>query len=177
VFSAEFVSALQVCDPERTFVVSGVSKGYAMTGFRLGYLIGPAAAWQTARAVIEAMAGCVTSVSQHAAEVALRGPQDCVERARQAYASRLEVVHEILGERVLGDPRGAFYAMVRVGRHPEGSLGFAKELLVRRDVAVAPGVTFGPDWDDTVRICFALDAERLAPALVALAGAADELAG
>ena len=98
---------------DRTVSIYSFSKEYAMTGWRIGYLTGPAPMLEVMAPVQEAMASCVNAATQRAALAALRGPQDCVETMRLAYQRRRDLVVERLG-RIPGvrcpRPDGAFYA-------------------------------------------------------------------
>lgn len=128
----------------RTLTVNAVSKTYAMTGWRLGYIGAP-------KRVIEAMdtiQGHATSgpcsIAQAAALAALTGPQDCVRGMREAFARRRRLMVDGLRSAGLSCamPGGAFYAFPSV---PGGSARFAQELLEKAHVAVVPGEPFGSD--------------------------------
>jgi aspartate aminotransferase len=165
IFTGIHNSVLGKAGDENCLYVSGVSKSYAMTGFRLGWCILPERLIDAGRAIVEATLGCVNTSAQFAALQALKSCDDDVARMREAYRARREIVRSSLGDRVLGDLDGAFYAMIDVGAYPGGSLEFAKDLLKRERVAVAPGITFGSDWDHSVRIAYAVADSDLAPAL------------
>ena len=111
---------------DRTVSIYSFSKEYAMTGWRIGYLTGPAPMLRVMAVVQEQMASCVNAATQRAAIAAIRGPQDCVETMRRAYQRRRDLVVERLG-RIPGVrcpcPDGAFYAFPDVrgvtSRHAE----------------------------------------------------------
>lgn len=168
VFEGTHASVLQFPHHDRCIYVSGVSKGYAMTGFRLGYLVLPDHLVDGARAIVEATLGCVSTVSQMAAQAAIAHGGHVIAPNLATYARRRQILREKLGERILGDLGGAFYAMVEIGDYPGGSMQFAKDLLVSERVAVAPGSTFGPDWDHTIRISYAVEDSALEAGLTAL---------
>lgn len=138
----------------QTFLVNGVSKAYAMTGWRIGYVAGP-------RSVISAMASFQSqatsnpnSIAQYAAMKALQGDQSCVDEMVQEFQRRRDVMVEKINA-IPGlsccKPQGAFYIMMNIteilgrrynGRIIESSLDFAELLLAEKQVALVPGVAF-----------------------------------
>ena len=172
VFEGEHVSAARLGLDDRLFLVSGASKTYAMTGWRLGYVICPEDLAPVAAALIEPVASCASSISQKAYEIALAGPQDCVAEFREIYRRRRDILLDILGDTGLLPvvPAGAFYALVDItDRHAaQGSLAFAKRLLQEKNVAVVPGITFGPSCDRYVRVAFTTGDDALLEGLTVL---------
>lgn len=156
VFEGRHVSAASFGFDDRVLLVSGVSKSYAMTGWRIGYLICPPGMAHLASGIQEPVVSCPPTVSQKAAEAALSGPQHCVREAAAIFHRRRDIVWEVLGEPglVAAKPQGAFYALVSIGKRHGDSTSFAKALLAERDIATVPGITFGTTCDDTVRIAF-----------------------
>jgi aspartate/methionine/tyrosine aminotransferase len=156
---------------DRTVSIYSFSKEYAMTGWRIGYLTGPAAMLEVMAPVQEAMASCVNAATQRAALAALRGPQDCVETMRLAYQRRRDLVVERLGH-VPGvrcpRPDGAFYAFpdVRAITHDTASL--AERLLFDHRVVVSPGEAFGPQSGGFLRLSYATSDDNLAEGLTRL---------
>jgi aspartate aminotransferase len=136
----------------RTAVVNGVSKGYAMTGWRIGYLAGPADVVAAMRKVQGQSTSCPCSVSQAAATAALTGPQDCVEDMRQAFKRRYEYMHAALNE-IEGVTcptcEGAFYAFPSFQGFIDRVDGIRDDvelaawLLERAGVSTVPGSAFG----------------------------------
>jgi aspartate/methionine/tyrosine aminotransferase len=163
VFEGEHVSIAGLGVDDRAFVVSGFSKSYAMTGWRLGYLVCPPDLAAVAASLQEPVTSCVAAVVQKAGEAALGGPQACVAELRATYRARRDLVVDALGEAGLLPvvPAGAFYALVDIARTGRDSMAFARDLLLAENVAVVPGITFGPSCDRFVRIAFTADAERL----------------
>jgi aspartate/methionine/tyrosine aminotransferase len=147
---------------EDVVVVSGVSKTYAMTGWRIGFVIAPPHVAATLAAIQEPFASCASSVSQAAAEAALRGPQEAVTAMLRAYRERRDLVVSRLEAPGLlaARPTGAFYALVRVPRGADPA-DPAMSLLREHRVAVAPGDTFGEGGRPYVRISFATEARLL----------------
>jgi aspartate aminotransferase/aminotransferase len=172
VFDGEHVSAAQYVPDDRLFLVSGASKTYAMTGWRLGYVICPEDLAAVAAALQEPVASCASSVSQKAYEAALAGPQDCVARFREIYRRRRDILFDVLGNTGLLPvvPAGAFYGLVDItDRHAAGgSLVFAKRFLQEKNVAVVPGITFGPSCDRFVRVAFTTGDDALRDGLTGL---------
>ena len=129
--------------------------------------------------VLESQCSCPSTISQKAAEAALTGPQDCVERMETAYRMRRDQVVAQLQEAGLltSVPRGAFYIMADVS--PSGLSGrdFAFQLLRDWAVAVAPGDAFGDRASRAVRISLASSEEDLAEGVDRLCDLVGELAG
>lgn len=163
VFEGAHVSAASFGLDDRVFVVSGASKSYAMTGWRVGFLLCPPALGPVAAILQEPVTSHTAAVSQVAAEAALAGPQDCVAAAREVFRRRRDIVLDILGNTGLlaAAPSGAFYSLVGIGDRAADSMAFAKALLVDRGVATVPGSTFGPSSARTVRIAFTTDDHSL----------------
>src|SRR5207249_3303856 len=128
-------------------------KTYAMTGWRVGYLVATRPVAEVVVRMQEATMSCVSSVSQAAALAALAGPQDCVGEMRSAYRRRRDLVVDALGAAGVSIPRpsGAFYAMVPVG----GDSRAGAISLAEQGVAVAPGTAFGTVASDHVRVSLA----------------------
>ncbi len=172
VFEGDHISAVHYVPDDRLFLVSGASKTFAMTGWRLGYVVCPTDLAAMAASLQEPVTSCPSSVSQKAYEVALSGPQDCVAQFRKIYRRRRDILLDVLGNTGMLPvvPAGAFYALVDItGRHAtEGSLAFAKRLLQERNVAVVPGITFGPSCDHYVRVAFTTADDALTEGLTIL---------
>jgi aspartate/methionine/tyrosine aminotransferase len=170
VFEGEQVSAATLGDADRVITVYTFSKSYAMTGWRVGYVVArPDVAAAIAKAQ-EPVVGNASSVSQKAAEAALLGPQDCVHTMRDAYRERRDAVVAQLEQAEVDHvrPRGAFYLMVDVSPAGE-SLPFAKRLLQEQQVSVVPGSAFGPGGEGWVRASLCVDPEVLREGIERLA--------
>lgn len=148
---------------DRTLIVSGVSKTYAMTGWRLGYLIAPPELGSICAALQEPIISSAPTVSQKASEIALSGPQACVAEFRSIFRRRRDIfVEEFKGSDLLPSvPDGAFYGLIDIERKGMGSLDFAKSFLLEKNVAVVPGETFGPSCDRFVRVAFTIGDDDL----------------
>ena len=162
-FEGEHVSAGSLGLEDRVFIVSGVSKSYAMTGWRIGYLVCPPDLAEIAVRLQEPITSCASSVSQKAAEAALAGPQNCVAEGRRIFQRRRDLLLDVLGNTGLlpVTPAGPFYALVDIGDRHEGSVEFAKAFLLEQNVATVPGLTFGPSCDGTIRVAFTIADEQL----------------
>ncbi len=157
VFDESFASVAPLDTDGRAIVVGGVSKSYAMTGFRVGWSI---AAPQIAALIAklqEPYTSCTCGISQRAAEAALNGPQECMQEMRQAYHARRDVALDVLRAAGLYQytPGGAFYLLIDIGSTGMDSYDFARQLLADQSVAVAPGGTFGRQSQQQIRISFA----------------------
>ena len=163
VFDGRHESPAQFDRDGRVIVVSGFSKSFAMTGWRLGYAVAAPPIAQLMAKLLEPLVSCASSVVQKAGEAALRLPADRVEVMRRSYAQRAEIVVEILGSAglLMAVPRGAFYALVDVSNAGSDSNIVARDLLRRERVATAPGATFGRQSEGTVRISLATDETTL----------------
>ncbi len=164
---AQHESFLRYTPEDRLFVVSGASKSYAMTGWRLGWLVCPPKAFAIAEKLQEPVVSCAPTPSQAAAEAALKGSQDSVEDARRLFQKRRDIFLDILSPSglVAGNPRGAFYGLVKISRTQITAFEFARSLLLEQGVAVVPGDTFGPSTGRMVRIAFTIEDTLLAEGL------------
>src|SRR5690606_23605689 len=152
VFEGTHTSALSCAPADRTMVVSGFSKSYAMTGWRLGYLICPPEIAPLAGAIQEPVTSCPSAPSQAAAMAALRTDAALVRSFCDIYRQRRDIVAEIFrGTGALPVvPQGAFYAFLDISGTGERSLAYAKRLLSEHAVASVPGSTFGPTSDSFI---------------------------
>jgi aminotransferase len=139
---------------ERTLIVNGFSKCYAMTGWRVGYLAGPADFIRPIIEVKHTLTICTPAVSQAAALAALTGPQDCIARMREIYAERRGFLMRALDEMGLPyvRPDGAFYVYVDITATGMRSPEFCLSLLQDTGVMMFPGTMFGNDGERHVRM-------------------------
>ena len=154
-------------DEDPVIIVNGFSKAWAMTGWRLGWMVAPARYATQIAVLSECFNTGAPSIVQFAGIAALQGGEELVQTLRAQYAGARNIVMEILGEHPrleLSEPEGAFYAFPRV-QGMGSSLAFAEGLLRDYDVGVAPGYTFGPGNEEHFRLCFAQSHQRLTEAL------------
>lgn len=157
VFDGEHVSLSSLDEDGRVVSIFSFSKGYAMTGWRIGYATASREVVEAMVHVQEPVIACPSWVAQKAAEAALAGPQDVLEERRAAYRERRDAVIPLLRERGLfvAEPRGTFYAMADVSPLGADTYETARRLLLEERVAVAPGETFGPGGRGLVRLSLA----------------------
>ncbi len=157
VFDCTHFSIKSIDTDGRVVAIYGVSKSHAMTGWRLGYAIAPAEISAVITKLQELLVSCASSISQKAAVAALLGPDDPVEKMRDAYRQRRDIALDILRRYGLYEytPSGAFYLMVNVSRLGSDSGEIAKRLLSQTKVATAPGTAFGKSMVQYVRISLA----------------------
>ena len=133
---------------DRLFVVNGFAKGWAMTGWRLGYLAGPAEVVKAAIALQSQSTSNVCSFAQRGALAALQAPLDCVHEMARSFSKRrshLTAGLQQLSDVVLVPPNGAFYAFPDISAFGLDSMTFCQQLLDQQGLAVVPGVAFGDD--------------------------------
>lgn len=156
---------------ERTVLVNGVSKAYAMTGWRIGWTMSPTNVAKAMGSLQSQETSNPCSVSQYAALAALQGPQDCVAEMLEAFAARREYVKQRVADlpNISGsNMSGAFYAFLNVkayldrtygGEKVTGSTDFCQQLLGQQQVATVMGSAFGAEG--YVRISFATDMKTI----------------
>ena len=155
------------------FVLDGFSKRYAMTGFRLGYVIAPERAMRPLQVMQQSFFISASRFVQHAGLAALREGAPTVEAMRAAYAKRRMLLVEglrALGLRVPVVPPGAFYVFADAREFGDDSLKLAMLLLERAQVGTAPGIDFGAAGEGWLRFCCAASEAAIAEALERLAG-------
>ncbi len=152
---------------ERTLVVNGFSKAYAMTGWRLGYACGPAPLIDVMTKVHQSAIMCAPTTSQYAAVTALRQCDADIERMRQEYDTRRRFLVARLNKLGLAcfEPEGAFYAFPSIESTGLSSDEFCKGLLFSQKVAVVPGTAFGDAGEGHVRISYSYSVGHLTEAL------------
>jgi len=171
VFEGEHISPARWDRDSRVISIYTTSKTYAMTGWRVGFVV---ASPQVATAIIkvqEPIVSCVNTVAQHAAIGALTGPQDCVETMRQEYRRRRDLAVALADELALevSYPHGAFYLLADISASGQESIPFCQGLLESEHLAVAPGSSFGSILDSYVRISLCASSDELEEGLTRLA--------
>jgi aspartate/methionine/tyrosine aminotransferase len=161
-------SFLEVAQPDDPLiVVNGFSKAYAMTGWRLGWMVTPAGFGEQMAVLSECFSTSAPSFIQRAGVVALEQGEDFISAARERYRRGRDAVMRAFGEHPLielTEPAGAFYAFPRIPGLASSD-AFVNRLLDEENVGLAPGFTFGPGNDEHFRLCYTQSIERLEEAL------------
>ena len=162
---------------ERTIVINGFSKAYAMTGWRLGYACGPAGIIRQMLKIHQYAIMCAPTNSQYAAVEALRNGDEDVARMREAYDQRRRYLMHVFKEIGLScfEPFGAFYVFPGIQEFGMTSEEFASRFLAEEKVAVVPGTAFGACGEGFLRISYAYSLEDLKRAIERLARFVEKL--
>ena len=152
---------------ERTVLINGFSKAYAMTGWRLGYVCAPEVILKQMLKIHQFAIMCAPTTSQYAAVSALRNGDKDVEMMRESYNQRRRYLMHAYKEMGLDcfEPFGAFYTFPSIKRFGITSDEFATRLLKEEKVAVVPGTAFGDCGEGFLRISYAYSLESLKKAL------------
>ena len=152
---------------ERTIVVNGFSKSYAMTGWRLGYAAGPAPLVKVMTKIHQSCIMSAPTTSQYAAITALRQCDDQIEMMRDEYNRRRRYVVKSLNDMGLTcfEPRGAFYVFPSIQISGLTSSEFCEQLLREKEVAIIPGSAFGASGEGYARISYAYSVDHLQTAM------------
>lgn len=152
---------------EKTVVLSGFSKAYAMTGWRLGYALGPQLIIEMMTKVHQYAIMCAPTTSQYAAIEAMKNGDEDVQNMREAYNQRRRIMIE--GFRDMGlscfEPKGAFYVFPCISRTGLTSEVFCEKLLYAQKVAVVPGTAFGDSGEGFIRCSYAYSIDQIKEAL------------
>lgn len=148
---------------ERTIVINGFSKSYAMTGWRLGYATGPANIIEQMTKIHQFAIMCAPTTSQYAAVEALRNGDSDVEMMRDAYDKRRKLLVHAFNNMGLTcfEPYGAFYVFPCIKNLNMTSDEFATQLLLEEKVAVVPGTAFGACGEGYLRVSYAYSIDDL----------------
>ena len=162
-FSGESRSILEFTD--RAFVLNGFSKVYAMTGWRLGYLIAPRDFVRPAEKIQQNFFLCANHFVQVAGTVALTQAQDEVALMRATYDERrrylVPALRDEVGLRIDTEPTGAFYVFADASTWSTDSLALSRRILEEAHVSCAPGIDFGPGGEGFLRFSYATSLDRL----------------
>jgi aminotransferase len=152
---------------ERTVLISGFSKNYAMTGWRIGFACAPAPILKGIYKVHQYMVMSAPTIAQEGAVAGLQRAQGDVEAMRQSYDERRQTIVQGLQEAGLPtfEPEGAFYAFPDVRSTGLSSQEFARKLLEEEKVACVPGDAFGPSGEGSVRCSYATSLEEIQEAI------------
>jgi aspartate aminotransferase len=164
VFDERHISPAALNTDGRVLTVGSFSKTYAMTGWRIGWVVAPPAIAPALGLTTAAQVNNLPLFVQRAALAALDGPQECVAEMRASYQARRDLATGLLRERALLEytPAGAFYLLIPVARaanygadEPFDTRAFAEALIAERGIALAPGMAFGSRTDRYVRVSLA----------------------
>jgi aspartate/methionine/tyrosine aminotransferase len=162
---------------ERTLTLSGVSKTYAMTGWRVGYFAGPPDLIPALAEIHHSFAISTSAVGQHGAIAALTGPQECVEEIRNTFDERRQVLCDGLTRMGIpfAEPQGAFYVYARVAESGVEATEFCQRLLAEGQVMIFPGKVYGDHTDDYARMSLTQSIPRIHEALERMAGVVETI--
>lgn len=153
---------------ERTVIMDGFSKTYAMTGWRLGFGIMPVSLAERVQLLLTHSVGCTAHFTQYAGVEALTGPQDRVAEVVNEYKRRRDVIVEglnLLPGVSCQNPQGAFYAFPSIKEHGKTSKEMADFFLEEAGVALLPGSAFGAYGEGYLRVSYATSVENIQEAL------------
>lgn len=149
---------------ERTMTVNGLSKSFAMTGWRMGWVVAPPALKKEILKIQSHTITHVTSFAQYGAVAALNGPMDAVHEMKEVFAKRREIIMEALAGMpgvACPTPRGAFYVFPKVDVPGMDDMQLTEALLSEANIAVTPGSAFGPGGAGRIRISYATGEDRI----------------
>jgi aminotransferase len=148
---------------ERTLTLNALSKAYSMTGWRLGWITGPADLMAQVRQLKSALNSGTSIIAQHAAIAALRGPDDDVLEMREAYIRRRKIVLDALDSMDIsyGMPQGGQFVFADISFTGMDSAALAKKILSEQHVLIYPGAAFSAGSENYLRITFLQPEEKL----------------
>ena len=179
ILDGEHVSPASFCTDGRVISAFTFSKTYAMTGWRVGYVVANPEISDSITKVLESNSSCLPTICQKAAEAALDGPREPLDRMVDAYRQRRDLCVGLLEEAgmLISRPQGAFYIMADVSGSGMDSRDFAFDLVKTKQVAVAPGTAFGRSARSAVRISLASSPEDLSTGIARIIERIEELTG
>ena len=169
-FNSKTNSIIQF-DSKNSFIVNGFSKLYAMTGWRLGYIVIPSDKVRSVQKLQQNMFICAPTISQHAAVNAYNIKKEVQKNILKSYEQKRDFALRFLNEigiKVNYVPDAAFYILCNFEDYCESSLDLCKDLLDKVGLAVAPGIDFGENYKKYVRISYAGSMEELQKGLMLL---------
>lgn len=164
---------------ERTVLINGFSKAYAMTGWRLGYLAAPAVILEQMLKIHQFAIMCAPTTSQYAAVEALKNGDEDIARMKKAYNERRKYLMRAFAELGMDcfEPYGAFYIFPCIKRFGMSSDEFANRLLQEEKIAIVPGTAFGDSGEGYLRVSYAYSLEDLQKAISRIRRFVDRLDG
>ena len=162
VYEGEVCTILEFTD--RAFVINGFSKLYAMTGWRLGYIIAPKEFIRPMQKIQQNLFISASSFAQWGALVGLKEAEKDIQKMKETYDRRRRFLIPRLRELGFGitvEPTGAFYILANAKRFSNDSYRFAFDILTEAKVGVAPGIDFGTNAEGYIRFCYANSMESI----------------
>jgi len=152
---------------ERTLILGGFSKGFAMTGWRIGYICGPEVWVNAVTKIHQYSMLCAPTISQIAAESALKNATHDKDLMKASYHERRNLICDGFNKIGLRThiPEGAFYVFPEIKSTKYNSMDFATALLEQKNVAVVPGTAFGPEGEGYIRCSYATSLDEIKIAL------------
>ena len=152
---------------ERSIIINGFSKSFAMTGWRLGYVMGPKEIMDQMKKIHQFVVMSAPTISQYAGIEALRNGDQDIEKMKKEYDKRRKYLLKEFNRLGLPcfEPKGAFYTFPYVGKYGMSSEEFATDLLHKERVVVVPGTAFGESGEGFVRISYAYSLDALKEAI------------
>ena len=177
VFDSDPFSVASRVDSDQLLTIYSFSKTYAMTGWRIGYAVGPADFVRELSLLQEPVVSSASTISQHGATVALQGPQQCAVDMVSAYAERRQQAMALLDSEGIRyvEPGGSFFIMVDIRDSGLDSWSFAARLLERHRTVVVPGLAFGHGGEGFVRVSLAAAPEAILEGLGRIAATLHDL--
>lgn len=164
VYSNHYSSITEYCPSENLLIFNSFSKQFAMTGWRVGYVIGNETLIDVIIKLQQNVAVCAPTISQYAALEAITHIQNYSTPIAKEFALRREItIRELEKCSALSytAPEGTFYVFVNIGNTGMNSNTFCTSLLEKEHVAIIPGIAFGDNFDDYVRLAFTLDQSKI----------------
>lgn len=179
ILDGEHHSPASFCTDGRIISAFTFSKTFAMTGWRVGYVVANSEISDSITKVLESNSSCISTVSQMAAVAALDGPREPLEEMVDAYRDRRDLCVGLLEEAglLINRPQGAFYIMADVRGSGMDSREFAFDLVKSKQVAIAPGTAFGQTARGAARISLASSPEDLSVGIGRMIERLEELGG
>jgi aminotransferase len=148
---------------ERTLTLNALSKSFAMTGWRLGWVVGPAPLMSQVRKLKAAVSGPASLIAQHAGIAALTGPEEPVREMHATYVRRRQIVLEALNSMGIpyGTPQGGQFVFADISHTGLTSIELAQHILSSEHVLVYPGAAFAQGWESFLRITFLQPEDKL----------------
>ena len=152
---------------DRTITINGFSKAYSMTGWRLGYILGPKSITDEIKKIHQFSIMCAPTISQYAGIEALKNGDDDILRMKEEYNTRRNYLLSELKRLNLDcfTPRGAFYCFPNISKYNKSSEDFATDLLEKEHLVVVPGTAFGSSGEGFIRISYAYNLDELKEAI------------